>query len=68
MHREHLKSNRDGRGNTFTISFTPANNYWVAPVAQSATDSVKDLLHKQRCTKWLQHVNGCAGEFGRLLL
>jgi hypothetical protein len=40
----------------------------MAPVAQLATDSVEDSLQKQRCTKWLQYINGCAGEFGGLLL
>ncbi len=68
VHREYLKSNRDGRHTAFTTSFTLANNYWMAPVAQSAMHSVEDLLQKQHCTKWLQYINGCAGEFGGLLL
>jgi hypothetical protein len=68
VHREPLKSNRNGRGTAFTTSFTLANNYWLTPVAQSATDSVEDSLQKQHCTEWLQRVNRCAGEFGGQLL
>jgi hypothetical protein len=68
VYRSLLRSNRDGRGTAFTTSFTLANNRRVAPVAGSASDSLADSLQKQRCIEWLQNLNGCAGEFGGLLL